>query len=60
MSYPSTLSTERLDLRPVDLVADLDALGPLFADPEGWWFDLAGRHTDLETSRRWLERAAQR
>jgi RimJ/RimL family protein N-acetyltransferase len=60
MSYPSTLTTERLELRPVDPVADLDALGRLFADPDGWWFDPAGRHTDLETSRWWLERAAQR
>jgi RimJ/RimL family protein N-acetyltransferase len=60
MSYPSTLTTERLDLRPVDPVADLDALGRLFADPDGWWFDPAARHTDLETSRGWLERAAQR
>jgi len=60
MSYPSAVTTERLDLRPVDPVADLDALGRLFADPEGWWYDPAGRHTDLETSRGWLQRAAQR
>jgi RimJ/RimL family protein N-acetyltransferase len=60
MSYPSTLITERLDLRPVDPVADLDALGRLFADPDGWWFDPASRHTNLETSRGWLERAAER
>jgi RimJ/RimL family protein N-acetyltransferase len=60
MSYPSALTTERLDLRPVDPVADLEALGRLFADPEGWWYDPAGRHTDLETSRGWLQRAARR
>ncbi|HEX3834236.1 MAG TPA: GNAT family N-acetyltransferase [Solirubrobacteraceae bacterium] len=60
MSYPSAVTTERLDLRPVDPVADLDALGRLFADPEGWWYDPPGRHTDLEASRRWLQRAAQR
>jgi RimJ/RimL family protein N-acetyltransferase len=59
MSYPSAVTTDRLDLRPVDPIADLDALGRLFADPEGWWYDPAGRHTDLETSRGWLERAAQ-
>ena len=60
MSYPSAVTTERLDLRPVDPVADLDALGRLFADPAGWWYEPASRHTDLETSRGWLDRAAQR
>jgi RimJ/RimL family protein N-acetyltransferase len=60
MSSPSAVTTERLDLRPVDPVADLEALGRLFADPEGWWYDPAGRHTDLKTSRGWLERAARR
>jgi RimJ/RimL family protein N-acetyltransferase len=29
MSYPSAVTTERLDLRPVDPVTDLDALGHL-------------------------------
>jgi RimJ/RimL family protein N-acetyltransferase len=60
MSYPSAVTTERLDLRPVDPIADLDALGRLFADPDGWWYEPDGRHSDVETSRGWLERAAQR
>jgi RimJ/RimL family protein N-acetyltransferase len=60
MAYPSAVTTERLDLRPIDPVADLDALGRLFADPDGWSYDPAGRQADPETSRGWLERAAQR
>jgi RimJ/RimL family protein N-acetyltransferase len=58
--YPQTALTDRLDLRPVDPVADLEALSRLFADPEGWWYEPAGRHTNVGTSRRWLERAAER
>ena len=58
--YPSSALTERLDLRPVDPVADLESLGRLFADPDGWWYEPGGRHPNLGTSRRWLERAADR
>jgi hypothetical protein len=63
MSYPRAVVTERLDLcpvDPVDPVADLEALGRLFADPEGWWYDPAGCHTDLDARRGWLQRAVQR
>ena len=52
--------TDRLDLRRPDPSSDLDELFVIFSDPEGWWYDPAGRHTDPETTRRWLTRAAAR
>jgi RimJ/RimL family protein N-acetyltransferase len=52
--------TERLDLRRPDPVADLAALFSVFTDPDGWWYDPAGRHRDEDTTRGWLERAAAR
>jgi RimJ/RimL family protein N-acetyltransferase len=52
--------TERLDLRRPDPSRDLDALFVIFSDPEGWWYDPVGRHTDAETTRSWLTRAAAR
>jgi RimJ/RimL family protein N-acetyltransferase len=62
VAYPHTGLTDRLDVRPVDPVdpvADLESLGRLFADPAGWWDEPTGRHTNLGTSRRWLESAAE-
>jgi RimJ/RimL family protein N-acetyltransferase len=52
--------TDRLDLRRPDPSGDLDELSVIFSDPEGWWYDPAGRHTDPETTRNWLTRAAAR
>ncbi len=52
--------TERLDLRPTDPGTDLDALFPIFSDPDGWWFDPDGRHTDRARTADWLARAAAR
>lgn len=58
---PNTgLLTERLDLRRPDPSGDLEALFAIFSDPCGWWYDPAGRHTDPETTRSWLTRAAAR
>jgi Acetyltransferase (GNAT) domain len=52
--------TNRLDLRRPDPSSDLDELFVIFSDPEGWWYDPAGRHIDPETTRNWLTRAAAR
>jgi RimJ/RimL family protein N-acetyltransferase len=51
---------DRLDLRRPDPSGDLDALFVIFSDPAGWRYDPAGRHTDPETTRAWLVRAAAR
>jgi RimJ/RimL family protein N-acetyltransferase len=52
--------TERLDLRPTDPATDLDALFPIFSDPDGWWFDPESRHTERARTEAWLTRAAER
>jgi RimJ/RimL family protein N-acetyltransferase len=52
--------TERLDLRPTDPATDLDALFPIFSDPDGWWFDPESRHTERAQTEAWLTRAAAR
>src|ERR1700759_640394 len=52
--------TERLDLRRPDPQDDLEDLFSIFSDPDGWWDDPAGRHTDRERTREWLSRAASR
>jgi RimJ/RimL family protein N-acetyltransferase len=52
--------TERLDLRRPDPAGDLGDLFPIFSDPNGWWYDPAGRHTTPERTRQWLSRAATR
>jgi RimJ/RimL family protein N-acetyltransferase len=54
------VETERLDLRRPDPVTDLDALFLIFSDPDGWWYDPDGRHTEPDTTREWLTRAAAR
>lgn len=48
-----------LQLDPV-VPADTDALFEILSDPAGWWFDPAGRHREVGTTRRWVERAAGR
>ncbi|HEY2603954.1 MAG TPA: GNAT family N-acetyltransferase [Thermoleophilaceae bacterium] len=60
MSSLAQVLTDRLELRRPDPAADLDALFAIFSDPAGWWYDPAGRHTDPETTRDWLTRAAAR
>lgn len=52
--------TERLDLRKTDPVGDLDDLFAIFSDPDGWWFDPDGRHTDRARTQVRLTRAAAR
>jgi RimJ/RimL family protein N-acetyltransferase len=52
--------TERLDLRRTDPVGDLDDLFAIFSDPDGWWFDPEGRHTERARTQDWLTRAAAR
>jgi RimJ/RimL family protein N-acetyltransferase len=54
---PARLLTARLDLAPV-VPGDAPALFPIFSDPDGWWYDPAGRHTDLARTVAWCERAA--
>jgi RimJ/RimL family protein N-acetyltransferase len=51
------VTTGRLTLAPAAVV-DAEALWPIFSDPDGWWFDPDGRHTDPEQSRIWLTKAA--
>ena len=41
-------------------MGDLDEVFAIFSDPGGWWYYPAGRHTDRETTRDWLTRAAAR
>jgi len=52
--------TDRLLLRRPDPSRDLDELFSIFSDPSGWWYDPAGRHTNPDTTRDWLTRAAAR
>lgn len=59
MSYPQTVVTARLDLRPA-AVEDVGELYPILSDPAGWTFDPDARHADVETTRRFVERAAAR
>jgi ribosomal-protein-alanine N-acetyltransferase len=51
--------TDRLELRPM-VADDLDALHPILSDAAGWWYDPAGRHRDVDTTRWFIERAAAR
>jgi RimJ/RimL family protein N-acetyltransferase len=51
--------TERLDLRPMQ-PDDAEWLFPIFSDPDGWWYDPAGRHLSLERTQHFTERAAAR
>lgn len=59
VDYPREVETERLTLRPAS-AGDAEALFPVFGDPAGWWYDPAGRHADLDRTRRFLARAAER
>ncbi len=52
--------TERLDLRMTDPAGDLDDLFAIFSDPQGWWYDPDGRHTERARTADWLTRAAAR
>lgn len=52
--------TDRLDLRCPDPRRDLEDLFAIFSDPDGWWYDPAGRHSERERTRDWLSRAASR
>jgi RimJ/RimL family protein N-acetyltransferase len=60
MRPPQQVLTDRLDLRCPDPYEDLDDLFAIFSDPDGWWYDPAGRHVDREFTRDWLARAAAR
>ncbi len=53
------VTTERLLLMATE-PQDAEALFPIFSDPDGWWYDADGRHSDLERTTAWLERAAAR
>jgi RimJ/RimL family protein N-acetyltransferase len=60
MANPSSVRTDRLDLRATDPEADLEALAVIFADADGWWHEPTGRHTSVGMSRAWLQRSAAR
>lgn len=60
MSEHRQVLTDRLDLREPDPSGDLEELFVIFSDPDGWWYDPAGRHTERERTRDWLIRAAAR
>ena len=60
MSHLQPVLTERLDLRCPDPRRDLEELFVIFSDPDGWWYDPAGRHVEPERTREWLSRAASR
>ncbi|HEX3977794.1 MAG TPA: GNAT family N-acetyltransferase [Solirubrobacteraceae bacterium] len=60
MSTHLHVLTERLDLQVTDPATDLDALFPIFSDPDGWWYDPDSRHTDRARTEDWLTRAAAR
>ena len=60
MSRLQPVLTARLDLRCPDPRQDLEDLFAVFSDPDGWLYDLAGRHVEQERTRRWLSRAASR
>ncbi|MEP9384451.1 GNAT family N-acetyltransferase [Nocardioides sp. KR10-350] len=51
--------TERLDLRPM-APEDAEVLFPILSDPRIWWYDPELRHTDLEQTRAYAVRAADR
>ncbi len=53
------VQTSRLHLDPVR-PEDAPALFAIMSDPDGWWYDPANRHAELETTRRWCELAAAR
>ncbi|MCX4747901.1 GNAT family N-acetyltransferase [Kitasatospora sp. NBC_01287] len=53
------VTTERLELRAVSL-DDLEPLYAINSDPEAWRHLPQGRHTDIEQTRDWIERAAER
>lgn len=59
MGYPRDALTAHLDLRPAS-PEDADELFPIMSDPEGWWFDPGARHTDIDRTRAFLVRAAER
>lgn len=59
MSFPRTVVTARLDLRAAT-VKDADELYPIMSDPDGWWFDPAARHADVEQTHAFVARAAER
>lgn len=46
-----------LDLRPM-AVEDVTALFAIFSDPEGWWFDPDGRHSEPDETLALITRAA--
>jgi RimJ/RimL family protein N-acetyltransferase len=50
----------RLDLCETDPTGDLEELFAIFSDPNGWWYNPAGRHVDRERTRLWLTQAAAR
>jgi RimJ/RimL family protein N-acetyltransferase len=54
------MHTARLRLSVPDPATDLDALAGTFADPDGWWYEPASRHTTPAQTRDWLTRAAAR
>lgn len=54
MDETSVVRTDRLLLRPM-VVADADALFPIFTDPDIWWFDPDGRHREPARTRRYTE-----
>jgi RimJ/RimL family protein N-acetyltransferase len=60
MHEPAPVITDRLELRCPDPRGDLAALFAIFSDPDRWWYDLEGRHVDVERTRVWLTRAAAR
>ncbi len=59
MGDVTVVRTERLLLTATG-PRDAEALAPIMADPDGWWYEPESRHTSPERTRAWLERAAQR
>jgi ribosomal-protein-alanine N-acetyltransferase len=55
----TAVRTERLSLTATG-PEDAEALAPIMADPEGWWYEPESRHTSPERTTAWLERAAER
>ncbi len=53
------MDTERLVLEAIT-GAEAVELYPILSDPAGWWYEAGGRHTDLETTRSFVERASAR
>lgn len=56
---PRDVRTERLHLTPMT-ADDATDLFAILSDEAGWWYDPAGRHADLATTRAFAERAAAR